>query len=161
MLSDQDVLTALLASDEFTDVPLKILRRGSDIIQYYGLVGFTVSERIVNLARGAPMFVHAQGLKPWSPDNWNIHADNLMAYMEAVYRDLSPYSLIASHYRGNLSGDTSWMRPHFALSWALRKVGFSYPPLVGLPIAIVADVLRLLKGIISIATRAIAFASKR
>ena len=41
MVSDQDVLTALLCSQEFSHIPVEIFCRGSGIIQYFGLYGFT------------------------------------------------------------------------------------------------------------------------
>ena len=53
MVGDQDVLTALLASEEFAQVPLHILLRGKDIVQYFGPYGYTLRERLIYLD-GAP-----------------------------------------------------------------------------------------------------------
>src|SRR5262249_5971923 len=64
----QDALTALLASQEYANVPLKILKRGKDIIQYFGSHGYTISERLSNVVFGAPTFIHSQGPKPWIQD---------------------------------------------------------------------------------------------
>src|SRR5260370_24407737 len=59
MISDQDVLTALLASQEYANVPLKILERGKDIIQYFGSHGYTISDRLSNLLIGGLTFMHS------------------------------------------------------------------------------------------------------
>jgi hypothetical protein len=139
MVGDQDVLTALLASKAYSDIPLKILRRGEDILQYFGLWGFTVPERAHNLLRSVPMFVHSQGHKPWIPDRPEDRKRNFKDYIGAIYLDLSPYILVARSYRNGLQESFNWMRPRFMLSRILRAVGLWYPPLVGLPIAIIAD----------------------
>ena len=51
MFGDQDVLTALLTSQEFSHVPIHILRRGKHIIQFDGIYGYTIAERMRNLLR--------------------------------------------------------------------------------------------------------------
>ena len=156
LVGDQDVLTALLASVEYSQVPVKVLNRGKAIIQYFTLKGYTTAERIRNLFTGVPAFVHSQGPKPWwveSPgDPWPQHRvrrkrppNSVRNYIEAVYRDLSPYLLIARSYRHELEGANSWMRPHMLLSAILRIAGLWYPPLVGFPIALAVDALRLAK----------------
>ncbi len=65
MLGDQDVLTALLTSSEFSDIPLHMLRRGPDIIQFDGVWGYSIPERITNLLGWGPTFIHAGAAKPW------------------------------------------------------------------------------------------------
>lgn len=47
MLGDQDVLTALLTSKEFSEIPIHILRKGRQILQFNGIYGYAVAERIV------------------------------------------------------------------------------------------------------------------
>jgi Nucleotide-diphospho-sugar transferase len=155
LVSDQDVLTALLASVEYSHVPVRVLNRGKEIIQYFTLKGYTTVERIRNLFTGVPAFVHSQGRpKPWwvesAGDPWPQHRvrrkrppNSVRNYVEAVYRDLSPYLLIARSYRHELEGVNSWMRPHMLLSAILRIAGLWYPPLVGFPIALAVDALRL------------------
>jgi hypothetical protein len=143
MISDQDVLTALLASQEYANVPLKILKRGKDIIQYFGSHGYTVSERLSNVLVGAPTFIHSQGPKPWI-HNWQCRtAKSVRERWEMLHLDLSPYTLAARKYRDNLGSDTSWMQSHSTFSSFLRGLGLWYPPLVGLPFAAAADLFRL------------------
>jgi hypothetical protein len=140
MFSDQDVLTALLCSEEFHDIPVKILRRGHDIIQYYGEMGFTLAERIICMLKGMPTFLHQQGSKPWhaSPHE---KLKGLRGQFVTAYLDLSPYITIAIGL--NAMPGQSWMRGRSKLSTALRVVGFRYPPLIGLPLAILFDLERL------------------
>ena len=65
MQGDQDVLTALLTSTEFADIPLKMLRRGKDIVQFDGVWGYTTAERLRSLLGDGPTFIHCMGTKPW------------------------------------------------------------------------------------------------
>jgi len=140
MLSDQDVLTALLCSEEFHDVPVKILRRGHDIIQCYGEMGFTLAERVICMVRGLPTFLHQQGSKPWHADP-NEKLTGLRGRFVIAYFDLSPYTIVARNLNpGPIPG---WMQPRTKLSSLLRAIGFRYPPLTGLPLAIVFDLERL------------------
>jgi hypothetical protein len=148
MVGDQDVLTALLASDRFSSVPLRILRRGRDILQCMGLSGFTTFERVRNVVQGTPMFVHSQALKPWIAFSRDAPTCDFGAYIRLVYLDLSPYTLVARRYRKDVKGDTAWMHTHFVLSSVLRVLGFWYPPLVGLPIALMADCIQFWKRVV-------------
>jgi hypothetical protein len=141
MLGDQDVLTALLTSKEFADISLCILRRGKHIIQFDGVYGYTVLERLTNLAGYSPTFVHSMAGKPWS-ERWRSHADPPREYIKSLYLDMSPYTLLASRFRVELDCNTEWMEPHYVISRILRAAGMGYPALVGLPIAAGADLAR-------------------
>jgi hypothetical protein len=149
MHSDQEVLTALLCSDEFAAVPLKILRRGKDIIQYFGPYGYTLAERFRHLAGCCPAFIHSQGPKPWL---WTAYTKSMQSgskdYLHKLYLELSPYTLAARRYRGNLREPASWMSPRSAAGLGLRALGFWYAPLVGLPLAALADLVRLSKPLL-------------
>jgi len=147
LVGDQDVLTALLASEEFSAIPLKILMRGEDVLQYFGLYGYTTVERLASIVGKGPAFVHSQGHKPWL-ESWQIKAPKtLKKYLEKVYLDLSPYTLAARHLADDPISEMQWTRPHFMLSAFLRALGLWYPPLVGLPIALSLDVLRSLQRV--------------
>ena len=140
MFSDQDVLTALLCSEEFHDVPVKILRRGHDIIQYYGEMGFTLAERMICLLKGMPTFLHQQGSKPWHADP-DEKLKGVRGRFVTAYLDLSPYTTAAIDL--NAGPIHAWMQPRSRLSSVLRAIGFGSPPLTGLPLAIVFDLERL------------------
>jgi hypothetical protein len=141
LLGDQDVLTALLGSAEYADIPVKYLRRGRDIVQYFGSYGYTLAERLQHLVHGMPPFVHAQGYRPWWPKS-EPGRDPYMKF-NALYLELSPYTLLARRYRGELDGD-DWMDHGLGVN-LLRALGANRPPLVGLPLAAVADLVRLAK----------------
>jgi hypothetical protein len=147
LYGDQDVLTALLASEECADVPIQFLRRGKDIIQFFGPYGYTVRERMRNMIYGMPPFIHSQVTKPWSkelagkPTGWRRRFDTL-------YMQLSPYTMSALKYRSELL-DTGWMNANSLTGKILRICGFSYPPLTGLPLAIGSDLFSLMKRLFS------------
>jgi hypothetical protein len=144
MYGDQDVLTALLTSEAFAQIPVHFLRRGRDVIQYYGPFGYTLGERVRTIVRGMPTFIHAQVGKPWEAKATD--AANAREWFGQVYLELSPHTLAARHYRHLLDADAPWMEPRHPLSRALRAGGLYYPPLVGLPLAVVADAFRVFKG---------------
>jgi len=145
MLGDQDVLTALLTSKEFSEIPIEILRRGKHILQFDGVYGYTVAERTRNLLGDGPVFVHSGAGKPWS-ERWQP-ANGMREYIKQVYLDVSPYTLYALRFKGELGSDTQWMEPHYKLARILRILGLGYPPLIGLPMAIFADLGRIAKYI--------------
>lgn len=145
MMSDQDVLTAILSSEEYAQIPLRILTRGKYILQYFGLYGYTLYERASNIFYGIPPFIHSQGVKPWL-DTWQTTEPvGLRRYIEYVYLDLSPYTLAARSFRTELKNDCEWMATHFKLSTIMRAGGMWYIPLVGLPVAFISDLIRLAK----------------
>ena len=92
LFGDQDVLTALLSSTEFADIDIRFLRRGSEIIQYFGLSGYTCAERIKNAVKGPPCFVHSQVFKPWVKFDKPRSIENLRDLFDTLYLDHSPYT---------------------------------------------------------------------
>jgi len=145
MVGDQDVLTAILSSAEYAQIPLRILARGKEIIQFFGLYGYTMHERALRLVHGRPYFIHSQGIKPWL-EGWHAAAPmGLRKYIESVYLDLSPYTIAASSFRTRLDCDSKWMTAHYKLSAIMRGAAMWYMPLVGLPIALVSDLMRVSK----------------
>ena len=142
MFSDLDVITALLCSEEFGTIPVKILRRGKDIIQYYEQTGFTVAERVTCMLKGMPIFIHQQGWKPWISGTEG-KLKGLRGKFVAAYQDQSPYTVMAISL--NPAAIESWMQPRSRLSSILRTIGFGYAPLTGLPTAVIFDLERLAK----------------
>lgn len=148
LFGDQDVLTALLASQEFADIPLRILERGTGIIQYFGIAGYTMPERLQNLFGGLPPFIHAQREKPWHRSLTPPHFRSRRNYLEFVRMDISPYCLAAAQYRSQLpEADLTWMDAHSQAGKILRFLGFGNAALTGLPIALMYSLIRLIKQI--------------
>src|SRR5262249_10800261 len=126
--------------------PVKLLRRGRDIIQYFGLAGYVTSDRINNLVHGVPPLVHAQGYKkPWIWFDEPQKINGFREFLWDLYLDLSPPTLIALSYQNELDESCAWMNPRYFATAALRAAGLWYPPLVGLPITVIFEVGRLLK----------------
>jgi hypothetical protein len=142
MFSDQDVLTALLASRPFADLPVHYLTRGRDIIQYFGPYGYTLGERLRSLVWGLPPFLHSQVNKPWKT---STRPRKLREYFDWLYLDLSPYTVSSWRYSHSLEADCTWMRPRSFVGGLLRCMGMNHPALVGLPLAMVADAIRWVK----------------
>lgn len=146
MLGDQDVLTALLTSRKYGSLPLYVLKRGKHILQFDGIWGYTLPERARNLLGEGPAFVHSAAGKPWA-EQWPRTIHGLRERIKWIYLDVSPYTLWAQRYKGEMECDAEWTRPHYFLSRLLRIGGFGHPALAGLPMAVVADILRLAKWI--------------
>ncbi|MFT3731433.1 MAG: hypothetical protein QM780_08415 [Hyphomicrobium sp.] len=140
-MGDQEVLTAVLAGSQFSDVPVKFLKRGPDIIQFFGINGYTVSERLRHLVQGMPPFVHSQGFRPWLSSTTE---NGFPARIRMLNNELSPYTALARSYSGVLE-DTTWLHPKSTAAAVLTIFGGWHAPLVGLPIALVADAARTLK----------------
>lgn len=132
MAGDQDVLTALLCSTTFAHVPVRVLRRGSDILQVFGLKAFTTVERVRSLT-GLPPIIHSQGAKPWLPRQMPV---TMMEHLEAAYLDTSPYSLVALEF----AIDTSAFSAKTTCGYWLRAAGLGSPSLAGFPFALLFDV---------------------
>lgn len=152
MKGDQDVLTALLTSREFSDIPIRILGRGKHILQFCGLGGYTTFDRITRLRGTQPTFIHQFGYKPWS-EPWPSE-QTTRKYVERTYVDVSPYTLLAKRYRNELECGTEWMDPHYKLSRVLRMLGLGHSALAGLPMAIMLDFGRLAKWVLRAARTA-------
>ncbi len=139
MMSDQDVLTALVSSREFAAVPLIYLRRGEDIIQYWGPPGYTVRERLLNMRTGLPPFVHEEGPgKPWHIGRM-LNADGLRPSVDRLYSELSPYRHCAKAYRVEIEDelkDMDWLEYASPTGTVLKYLGLGSAPLTGLPLAL-------------------------
>lgn len=120
LLGDQEVLTALLGSTRFADVPVHLLRRGVDVAQCFGPAGYRVTERVHGLRTGAglPPLVHATNPKPWRVLSESrpgmLRSRSLgqaRAAYESLHAELSPYTVVARQYGSQLSGaDWLWVR---------------------------------------------------
>lgn len=139
-LGDQDVLTALLASTEFAATPCKLLKRGADVLQYFGAYGYTLRERCLHLFTGPPPIIHSMGHKPW----WEHEGKSENGYERFVrlYREMSPYTFCARDYRDELVS-ADWLSPRSGTARWLDKGSFGSMALNGAPLAIVADLKRL------------------
>jgi hypothetical protein len=143
LLGDQDVLTALLASIDDKVLPLKFVRRGHDIIQYFGSSGYTVGERLRHLFTRMPPFVHSQGYRPWLAQA-DQTPSGIAAKFNSLYREVTPYAYLARRYRSMLE-TSEWIEPRTQLGKMLDFLSFGQAPLFGMPLALIAGTVRLFK----------------
>ena len=146
MVGDQEVLTALLGSVEFSYLPVEMLERGVDIAQCFGPAGYTPRERLRRLlnGQGLPAFIHSMGRKPWdkhlfplaiwsSDESLNKRLRN---YYDRIHLELSPYTSIARKYRDQIGEDTDWMDLKSIPARLLATLSVSNPTLQGFPLAL-------------------------
>jgi len=161
MLGDQEVLTALLGSIEFSHVPVEMLKRGTDIAQCYGPAGYTPTERLQTLLKGQglPALVHSMGRKPWemalSPaEIWSSQESlkkRLRTYYEHIHLELSPYTSIARQYRQQIEEDAPWMDVLTFPARLLAVLSAGHPTLQGLPLALFDAGVRHTRRLLGIA----------
>ncbi|WP_263360178.1 hypothetical protein [Acidicapsa ligni] len=110
ILSDQDALSALLASKEFAALPVRRLRHASEILQHHGAGAYATKQRWENLKHGLPPLLHAMGsVKPWKMPEQPSLLKQPRDYYERVYLELSPYVHMARQYRDRLQEKTNWL----------------------------------------------------
>lgn len=145
MYGDQDVLTALLSSKEFSGFPLRVLKRGEDIIHYFGPAGYSTRERLINLQNGLPPFIHSQRDKPWLRQPTPPDRRNLRQYFDYVRLEVSPYSYVAARYQKAVGCPMAWLEPNSGMGKLLSLLGLGNPALKGLPLGLVYDLVRVYK----------------
>src|SRR5271163_4645334 len=100
MLGDQDALSAIGASLDFSHVPIRRLLHSSEILQHHGAGAYGLRQRYTNLRKGLPPLLHAMGaVKPWRAPNHPKLLGDFRDYYERTYLELSPYVHLASRYR--------------------------------------------------------------
>jgi hypothetical protein len=151
VLSDQEVLTALLGSVEHADVRLRLLRRGTDIAQCFGPAGYTPTERL--RARHLPPLVHAMGRKPWNvpdPHAEPSRSGRLRARYDRAHCELEPYGWVADGYADAVADDLSWTRSRHGTAWVLAALTHDHPVYRELPLAVVDATVRSARRRLSI-----------
>jgi hypothetical protein len=156
MVSDQEVLTALLGSEDFSHMPVEFLERGVEIAQCHGAAGYTPVERLNSLFLNSPMFIHAMGGKPWNKALYLAMAEQgdrlcrnrLRTYYDSLHLELSPYVAVACQYREQLGEETDWMNIESipAKFWSTLFLG--HPVLQELPLSLLEASVRRLRRIL-------------
>jgi hypothetical protein len=141
LLGDQEVLTALLGSAEFADVPFRLLRRGTDIVQSFNAATYTISERLDNGPRRLPPLVHAMRQKPWRNQEKPSWTD-LREFYNFVSLELSPYNHVAAGYRDELDEPADWLDVRSLPGRSLHRLAAGRVNFQGLPLALTTHMLR-------------------
>jgi hypothetical protein len=132
LLSDQDALSALLASDRFAAIPVVRLAHSTDILQHHGAGAYRLKHRWSNLKQGMPQLIHAMGsVKPWRMPDRPSCFRSPRDYYERTYLELSPYVHFAREYRSHLDEDTSWLDIQTVAGRVGSTIAFNQPQLKG------------------------------
>jgi hypothetical protein len=141
MITDQEVLTALLGSKEYEDVPLALLKRGVDIAQCMGPGGFTPWERLHALRAGMPGLIHSMGIKPWTKEPHApalaSNTSSLRHYYEYLHMELTPYAAEARKYAPALDEDYQWTELRSPAAKFMAAVMFSSAILQEFPLSLI------------------------
>jgi hypothetical protein len=154
MVSDQDVLTALLGSAPFAHTDVHLLRRGLDIAQCAGPAGYTPRERLASLGRRSPALYHSVGVKPWEHGaDWR-YGTTRGARARAGYEDLhlrlSPYTVVARRFADAADVSLQALAPRNGVERALLWLGRRWPQLPELPLAVFDISVRRLRQLLRI-----------
>jgi hypothetical protein len=133
MLGDQDALSALLASKEFSSIPVRRLMHSIEILQHHGAGAYGPVQRWTNMIHGMPPLIHAMGsVKPWKmPERPGLLASP-RDYYERTYLELSPYAHFARQYRFLLNEETRWLDVRTLTGMLGTLAAFNWPALKGL-----------------------------
>jgi len=125
-IGDQELLTGLLGSTRFSDIPIVWLRAGPEVAHCFpppGGMGYAAHQRVANVLRArTPMFVHSCCDKPWRPPGG----------APTLHFETSPYTLLAADYERDLGESLPWTRPTLWTARLLRAVSRDGPTATGL-----------------------------
>jgi hypothetical protein len=136
MMSDQDVLEALLASglpgDE-QELPFGILRVGVEHVTALAPHWFTIPARFRTVAGlTKPLIVHAQGAAPWRAQTWPG------GLLSGSHWLVNPYIILVRPYCRLLTAEeTSWLRVRRPVADACRLMTLGNPYLQGIPLILI------------------------
>lgn len=142
---DQDVLNALIGAAEFTDLPVRPLTHGRDLLHTGGALGFTVGERLRGLFQPVPTFLHAIAGKPWVLLEPCKRQPGRFAAFRRLQQELSPFVAHARRYREQTDEPMDWLDQRTGPGTLLRALGLGHWALRGLPVSVAVTLARALK----------------
>ncbi|MHB8522000.1 MAG: FkbM family methyltransferase [Limisphaerales bacterium] len=140
VLGDQDVLCALLGSEEFVAIPVRYFRRGVDVLHSGGALAYPAIERLRGVLLPKPSFIHAGGTKPWVVLNKSRNLSGFFWWYRRILQETSPYVAEARRYRHKVGESCPWLDWHTLSGVTVRLLGFGHFGLRGLPLAAAARV---------------------
>jgi hypothetical protein len=147
MLSDQDVISALIGCKDYAEVPVYPLRSGIDLIHSGGALAYSLRERLAGLGRSIPPFIHGGGCRPWElfhPSS-KSYLTGWSWYARRLVKEVSPYPAIARQYRDEVGLPCPWMDYRTTVGEFMRLTGFGHFALRGLPLTLLASIARWLR----------------
>jgi hypothetical protein len=143
LLSDQDGLSALLASKEFAHIPVRRLKHAAEILQHHGAGAYGLRERWWHLRHGLPPLVHAMGtVKPWLMKRSPSLLKQSREYYESTYLALSPYVHLARGYQSELQEDVGWIVNKTAAAALCEVAAFNRPMIKGTAQAVIHRLIK-------------------
>jgi hypothetical protein len=142
LMGDQDALSALLGSELFGEIPIRWIRRGSEVAHCFEGRGYILHQRLSNMIAGrTPLLLHGQGPKPWhpvSPSPGRLHLE------------VSPYTLAAFTYLDLLGEDTKWAERASIRAKLLRSIFRRHLTATGILPAVAAELrdMRIAKTLV-------------
>ena len=153
LLTDQDVLLALMASTEFSDLPVHYLSAGRQIVQSHGMAGYSPLQRIRNLFTGVPCLVHSQGDKPWRARKPRSIVNPGEFFLQ-LHLETAPYAHFARGYRNAIEPFPTYLELRSLAARVSNLAAFGNPCLRGLSLAMAAAIARRCRRMAGIASRA-------
>jgi hypothetical protein len=150
LMSDQDVLFALLGSAEFSSFPLHYLRGGRDVIHCGGALGYSLGMRLSGIRGSVPTILHAIAGKPWwvlTPGYRRVHS-RWFSFYRRLLQETSPYVREARRFRAELGLECPWLDYRSFTGSALRLLGFGHFALCGLPLTVAATAAESLRRVL-------------
>ncbi len=145
---DQELLNALLGSQEFAQVPVHFLRGGRDIIHCSGRGrSYSTRERLRGLFSPiAPILHNLSALKAWQMLDDSPKRKPKNAFTERLFLEISPYLTLARRYEAELAPQTAWLRYRTTLGSLLRALGCGHYALPGLPLIAALSIWRIIQS---------------
>lgn len=145
-LSDQDVLAGLVGSVQYSNIPLRQLKRGLQVIHSGGARAYGLGERLRGLFLPRPAIIHNPSIKPWMI-LWNKPGlDGRWWWFRRLALEISPYVAETRQYRDRLGAeDCCWMDWHTPTGTILRVLGLGNTALRGLPLTVVMTLVGWLR----------------
>jgi hypothetical protein len=140
LISDQDVLNALLGSANFCDIPVRCLSVGTEVIHCGGAIGYTLGRRIGSLFHQVPPFLHAIAGKPW----WVFHPEYAkhhspwFTWYRRLLQETSQYVAATRRLRSEVQMMCPWLDAGSLLGRVLQTLGFGHHALLGMPLTVLA-----------------------
>jgi hypothetical protein len=129
LISDQDVLTGLLGAQQFAHLPVRVLRRGREII-HDPHDGYHPLDRLANVFRASPVFVHAQSGRAWRYPEPPALSDS-WRYYNYLHCETSPYGHYARQMRDELDEETPFFDVRSLYGKACWAIAGGNPHLAG------------------------------
>jgi hypothetical protein len=118
LTGDQELLSGLLGSAKFSDVPVRRLSSGRDIVHCQAPHFYPLGARLQTVVRGEPPLVHAQAAKPWR--------QGFSRGTNPLRRPIMLYERVAQRYASDLGkergGDFLRAAPRNSFRPSLRRI---------------------------------------